>query len=198
MHPGTSPVAKPGQSQSYPVGYGNGSYATPHPANPGPNNSPHQNLNQNPHPDSNRPPLRVPQTRQPGTVYVAPSTPQANNGPTTSPQYHQSWPNQNQAPRQNNNPDNRFASPRQFGSGRPSQSGATYDPPPHNHAAIGQPNSSPPPDNHSGQPSDASRNNNQSANHPGATPPNAQSHGSNSSASSGKSGQYQGNGQNGH
>lgn len=198
VRPKTPPVAKPGQNPHYPVVPENGTYANPHPGNPGPNNPPHQTINQNPYPNSNRTPPRVPQTQQPGTIYVAPSTPPANNNSTTPPQHHQPWPAQNQTPERHNNPDNKYASPRQFGSGQPPQSGSTYDPPPHNNGTTGQPNSNPPPNGHYGAPPDGSRNNNPSANHPSSTPPNSQSHGSNSSGSSGKSGQNQGNGQNGH
>ena len=67
LHPGTTPVTKPAQSQIQPVGYGNGNYSTPHPVNPGQNAPPRQNFN--------RTPPRVPQTQQPGTIYVAPSAP---------------------------------------------------------------------------------------------------------------------------
>ena len=170
VHPGTPPVAKSGQNQSYPVAYGNGNYTTPHPVNPGQN--PHQNINQNPYQNFNR----------------------------TPPQYQQSWPTQNQTPDRNYNSDNRVQSPRQYGSEQPPQSGANYDPqPPNNNAVIGQPYSNPSADNHSSAPPGGTRNNSQSVNHSGKTQPSAQPHASQSaSSSSGNQGQNQGNSQKGH
>jgi hypothetical protein len=170
VHPGTPPVAKPGQNQSHPVVYGNGNYTTPHPVNPGQN--PHQNINQNPNQNFNR----------------------------TPPQYQQPWPTQNQTPDRHYNSDNRVESPRQYGSEPPPQSGANYDPQPHNNNAVtGQPYSNPSADNHSSAPPGGSRNNSQSVNHSGTTQPSAQPHASqSSSSSSGNQGQHQGNGQNGH
>jgi hypothetical protein len=200
VHPGTPPGAKPGQNQSQPVVYGNGTYTTPHPVTPGQNNPPHQNINQNPYQNYNQPRPRVPQGQPPQVTQVAPSTPQANYKSTTEPpQYHQPWPVQNQTPDQHYNSDNRFQSPRESTSEPPSRSGATYDPPPQGNAAAGQPHSDPSANNHYSPPPDGSHNNNQSANHSGATQPNAQPHPTqSSSSSSGNQNQNQGNGQNGH
>ena len=198
LHPQTAPGAKPGQDQNQPVVYGNGNYSTPHQVNPGQN--PHQNINQSPYQNFHQTPPRMPQVQQPGTIYVAPSTPPAGNKPaTTPPQHYQSWPAQNQGPDHQYNPDNRVQSPRQFGSAPPAQAGANSDPPSHNNAAIGQPYSNPSGNNHYSPPTDGSRNNSQSANQSGATQPNAQPHPSLPPASSsGNQGQNQGNSQNGH
>jgi hypothetical protein len=192
LHPQTAPGTKPGQNPVQPVVYGNGNYSTPHPVNPGQNIPPRQNFN--------RTPPRVPQSQSPGTIYVAPSAPPANNKSTTTPpQYNQSWPTQNPASHHQDNPDNRVQSPRQYGSAPPAQPGANYDPPPHNNAATGQPYSNPSPNNHYSPPADGSRNNGQSANHSGTTQPNTQPHASPPPASSsGNQGQNQGNSQNGH
>lgn len=193
-HPGPPPATKPGQGQSHPVVYGNGTHVPPHTVNPGPNNLSHPNINQTPY--QNRTPPRVPQGQPTQGGQVVPSKPPANNKvPATPPQYYR--PAQNQAPEQHYPPNNRVESPRQYGSEPPPHSGTTYDPVPHGNVQTGQPHSNSSANNHSAPPPNGPRNNNQPASHSnsGATPPNAQPHASNPPSSSSGN---QGNGQNGH
>jgi len=220
VHPGTTPATKPGQKEFQPIVHGNGNNGPAHPVNPGQNNVPHQNINQNPYQNFNRTPPRVPQTQQPGVQHVNPSNPQTpKNGATAPPRNNSAWPAQNPKPNyNNNNSGNRVLTPRAQGSEQQSPHGAFHNSQPQGNTTMPPAYSNPSGANHysppGGQqqknytpPPNESRNNNQNINRSDshsessrqAVQPHSSSQSSSSSSqSSGKPGQNQNNGQGGH
>lgn len=216
----TSPSIRPGQKEFQPIVHGNGNNPPPPSVNPGQNNSPRQNINQNPYQHFNQTLPRMPQTQQPGVQHVNPSNPQAPNNTVPTPHGNYSgWPAQNPKPNYNyNNSGDRILTPRAQGAEQQSSRGITDNTPSHANTTGGPSFSNPSAANHyspaAGQqqnndapPPNESRHYNQNSNrsdfHSGSSrqvvqPHSASQSSSSSSQSSGNQGQNKGNNQNGH